>query len=181
MNSTIIQVSDRIARNEDISMEEFTLLKGYIYKANKNKTWNSDDVLSNFVLDVRMNYNPDMDIKGKEAWIYAHIKHAITTQARFDAAWTLHNPIPVPITWYDIEWWRWPQAEYQINEEVKELDDIYNMLRSPLEKDIYKNCILWNTPVAHIAKEHWKSAQRWKIVKDRISKRIQDFIENKSS
>jgi hypothetical protein len=63
MNSNVIKISDRIARNEDITMEEFTFLKKYIQKANKNKTGNSDDVVSNFVLDVREHYNPDLDIK----------------------------------------------------------------------------------------------------------------------
>lgn len=161
-------------------MEEFEFLKGYIFKANKNKTGNPDDVVSNFVLDVRQHYNPDMARIQKEAWIYAHIKQAIMVQARFDAAGTLYNPVPVPITWYDVAGWERPEHQFQINEEYGELDEIYKMLRTQIEKDVYVNCILWNTPVAHIAKEHWKSAQRWKIIKDRISKRIQEFIENKS-
>lgn len=101
-------------------------------------------------------------------------------QARFDAAGTLYNPVPVPITWYEVDGWERPEQQFQINEEYEELDEIYKMLRTQIEKDVYVNCILWNTPVAHIAKEHWKSAQRWKIIKDRISKRIQEFIENKS-
>lgn len=179
MNAKIIEITDRISNNEDIWMDEFKLLRWYIHKSNKCKTGNSDDVLSNYVLDVRENYNSDMNIKQKEAWIYAHIKHAITTQARFDWAWTLYNPIPIPTTGYDIEWWLWPAHEFQVNYEYEELDDICNIFRTPLEKDIYMNCILWNTPVAHVAKRNWKSAQWWKIIKDRIAKRVKDYIENK--
>jgi hypothetical protein len=37
MNERIIEISDRIARNEDISMEEFNKLRGYIFKSNKGK------------------------------------------------------------------------------------------------------------------------------------------------
>ena len=181
MNSNVIKISDRIARNEDITMEEFTFLKKYIQKANKNKTGNSDDVVSNFVLDVREHYNPDLDIKWKEAWIYAHIKHAIMVQARFDAAGTLYSPVPVPITGYDVEGWQTPEMEFQINMEEEEIKEMYWMLKTQFEKDIYVNCILWNIPLAHIAKEYWKSAQWWKIVKDRIGKRIKDFIENRRS
>lgn len=179
MNSKIINVSDRIARNEDISMQDFKFLQWYIWKANKNKLGNSDDVVSNYVLDVREHYNPDFDIKAKEAWIYAHIKQAIMVQTRFDAAWLLYNPVPVPTSGFEIEYDNWPEIEYQIWEETEMIEEIYWILHTQLEKDIYTYCILWNTPVAHIAKEHWKSAQRWKIVKDRISKRIKDYIENK--
>ncbi|MBO7693128.1 MAG: hypothetical protein J6T10_10905 [Methanobrevibacter sp.] len=84
MNAKVLDISDKIARNEDVTMEEFKFLKGYIRKSNKGKLGNPDDVLSNFALDVRENYNPDMHEKQKEAWIYAHIKYAITVQARFD-------------------------------------------------------------------------------------------------
>lgn len=180
MKADIINITDRIANNEDITMKEFVVLKGYISKANKWKTGNSDDVVSNFVLDVRENYKPEMNEKQKEAWIYAHIKHAITTQARFDWAWTLYNPIPIPTTGYDIEWWLWPAHEFQVNYEYEELDDICNIFRTQLEKDIYINCILWNTPVAHIARKHWKSPEWWRIMKNRIAKRVKDYIENKN-
>lgn len=179
MNAKVLDISDKIARNEDVTMDEFKFIKGYIWKANKGKMGNPDDVLSNFVLDVRENYNPDMHEKQKEAWIYAHIKYAITIQARFDWTWTLYWPMPIATTWYEMAWWIGPELEYQINSEYDELQEILWILHSDFEVDIYLNCILWNTPVAHIAKEHWKSAQWWKIIKDRIGKRIKDYIENK--
>lgn len=179
MNSKVVQIADKIARNEDVTMDEFKFITWYIYKANKGKQWNPDDVVSNFVLDVREHYNPDFDVKSKEGWIYAHIKWAITNQAIFDYAWTLNNPVPVSTDWYEVEWIIRPDKEFQINIEQQEVEDIYKILHTPLEKDIYTYCILWNVPVAHIAKEHKKSAQWWKIIKDRISKRIKDYIENK--
>ena len=179
MNAKIIDISDRIARNVEITNADLKTLRGYIYKSNKWKKWNWEDVLSNFVLDIRENYNPDIDTKAKEAWIYAHIKKAITQQARFDTG-TLYNPMPIPTCWYEIESHTWPADELQIELEEEELKEILNILHSPLEKDLYINCILWKTPVAYIAKEHWKSSQRWKIIKDRISKRIKEYIENKS-
>ena len=179
MNIRVIEISDKIARNEDVTMDEFKFLKWYIWKANKSKPGNPDDVLSNFVLDVRENYNPDMHEKQKEAWIYAHIKYAIIVQSRFDWWWMLYWPVPVSLTGFEMEWWVWPELEYQITLETQELDEILWMLHTPLERDIYINCMLGNSPVAHIAKEHWKSAQWWKIVKDRIGKKIKEYIENK--
>lgn len=179
MNPLIVKIADKIARNEDITMDEFKKLKGYIYMANKWKTWNADDVVSNFVLDVREHYNPDYSFEEKEAWIYAHIKYNILVQAKFDNAWLLYNPVPVPITWHDMEWWINPEYEFQIKAENKELEDIYNILHTPFERDLYTNCILWDTPVAYIAKEYGKSAEWWRIIKDRISKRIKEYIENK--
>lgn len=178
MNEKFITISDRIARNEDITMDEFKFIKGYIFNANKGKTWNPEDVVSNFVLDVRENYNPDMNKAQKEAWIYAHIKHAITTQARFDAAWTLYNPIPVPINWYEMEWWTRPEVEFQINLENEELEKIWEILWDWLEKEIYTNCIIWNMPIAYIAREHWKSSEWWRVVKEKIYKKIKEYIEN---
>lgn len=178
MNANIIKIADKIAKNEDISMDEFKFIKGYIFTANKWKNWNTDDVVSNFVLDIRENYNPEVDIKWKEAWIYAHIKKAIRMQASFDWAGTLYSPVPVALKWYDIIWWEQPNDAFQINEEEEKIEWIYSLLHNDLERDIYINCILWKTPVAYIAKEHWKSAQWWKIVKDRIGKRIKDYIEN---
>lgn len=178
MNERIIEISDRIARNEDISMEEFTKLKGYIFKSNKGKKWNREDVFSNYVLDVRENYNPDLSKEEKEARIYAHIKKAITRTARFDS-WTLYSPLPIPMGEYEIEWNNTPQHTLQIEMEEEEIKDIYNILHTPLEKDIYINCILWNTPVAYIAKEHNRSAEWWRIIKDRIWIKIKEYIENK--
>lgn len=177
MNANIIKIADKIARNEEVTMDEFDFLNGYIHKANKWKTWNSDDVVSNFILDVRQNYKPDYSIKEKEAWIYAHIKYNILIQAKFDGAGLLYNPVPIPITWYEMEWWMWPDEEYDILQWERLLDEICNILHTPFEKDIYLNCILWNTPVAHIAKEYNKSAEWWRIIKDRISKRIKEYIE----
>jgi hypothetical protein len=177
MNQDIVKIADRIARNEDISMDEFNKLSRYISKANSNKSWNTDDVFSNFVLDVRQNYNPDFDKKAKEAWIYAHIKHAITTQSRFDS-WTLYSPLPVAVDCYEMDWWSRPDRVFEEKLEKEKMNEFYWTLRNQFEKDIYINCILWDTPAAHIAKEYWKSTQWWNFVKDKILKKIKEHIEN---
>jgi len=178
MKADIIKICDRISTNQDISLDEFQRIKSYLIKCNDGKTWCTDDVMSEFFLDVRLNYNKDKLPKQKEAWIYAHIKRAIQKIAIFDTTWTLNNPVPAALDGYEIEDnWLIPSDLTQ-----EAIDDtvlwITWLLSSWLERDIYENCIKWNTPVVYIAKEYWKSAERWRVIKERVLGKIRNYIEN---
>lgn len=177
MNPSIVPICDKISKNEDMSREEMNVLKGYIFKANKCKAWNKDDVFGSFVLDVRENYNPDLTYEEKESWVYCHIKYAILVQAKFDKKWLLYSPVPVSLSWYEKEGGTNPAAEYQITDEEEEIEYIYKLLHWDFERAIYEQCILWWTPVKYVAKEFGKSSERGRVVKERISARIKEFID----
>lgn len=178
MKSELIKICDKISNNEEITFDEYKVVKSYLFKCNEWKSWNSDDVVSEFILDVKLNYDTTKETKQKEARIYAHIKRAIQKIAIFDVTWTLNNPAPVSLDWIEIEdiWWKPTDL-------TRDMIDNFllwvDWLFTPgLERDIYENCIKGNTPVVYIAKEHWKSAEWGRIIKDRVLAKIRNFIEN---
>lgn len=178
MNKEIINICDKISSNEDISMKEFKTISSYLWKCNQWKSWNTDDVISEFFIDVRLNYDRDKQYKQKEIWIYSHIKRAIQKIAIFDTVGTLNNPAPVCIDSFEIEdTWLLPSDITQ--EKIEEfLMGKEWILKTQLEKDIYINCIKWDTPILYIAKEYGKSAEWWRIIKDRIIDKVKNYIEN---
>lgn len=178
MKTDIINICDRISINEDISMREFKTISQYLKKANQFKKGNPNDVVSEFLLDVRLNYNKDRTQKEKEARVYAHIKRAIQKVSIFDNKWTLYNPTPA-----------WVDGSDLVDEQLlpsdltrDAIDDILLwvdwLIKDWLERDIYESCIKWNTHICYIAKEHWKSAEWWRVIKNRILKKIENYIEN---
>ena len=182
MNPKVVEIADAIARCEDLSYEDFKFIRGYIFICNKFKSWRTDDVLSNFMLDIRQNYNPDFDTKQKELWLYAHIKKAISDMARFDNYGTLHNPVPVII---DINWHNIPvssevspEKSFEISEWLRLIESLKEIIRDWFEMDIYIECIVWNTPLSTIASQWWKSAERWRVTKDKIIGKLKLYIEN---
>lgn len=182
MNPKVIEIADAIAQNLEVSYEDFKFLKGYIFICNKFKTWNSDDVFSSFLLDIRENYDPWFDPKQKEVWLYAHIKKAITNMARFDRYWLLNNPVPVII---DIDWHHvpvsseaWPDKSYEVLDWIRMIEELKEIIRDGFEMDIYIECIVWKTPVSYIAAARWKSAERWRIIRDKVLSKLKLYIEN---
>ena len=89
----------------------------------------------------------------------------------------LYNPAPVPTSWEDIDWWLTPEEIFMQTQQIETINKICELLRSDLEKDIYINCIVWDTPVAYIAKEYGKSPERWRKVKEKICKKIKEYID----
>ena len=178
MKSELIKICDKISNNEEISLDEYKVVKSYLYKCNEWKSWNADDVVSEFILDVKLNFDSKKEIKQKEAWLYAHIKRAIQKIAIFDTVWTLNNPAPVSLNGIEIEdlWWQPTDLSREmIDNFVLWIDWLFTPW---LERDIYECCIKWNTPVVYIAKEYGKSAEWWRIVKDRVLEKIRNYIEN---
>lgn len=182
MNPKVVEIADAIARNEDLSFDDFKFIKGYIFMCNKFKTWNSDDVLGNFLLDVKENYDPNFDTKQKEIRIYAHIKKAISDMARFDNYWLLYNPVPVivdsecdnivlPTDWN-------PDELFRLAEWERLIDELKEIIRDWFEMDIYVHCIVWNMSISAISEEWWKSSERWRVIKDKILAKLKLYIEN---
>lgn len=178
MKADIIKICDKISVNEDISMSEFETLQNYITKANEFKNWNTDDVFSEFVLAVRMQYDRDRTVKEKEWRIYANIKRAIQKVSIFDNTGTLNNPAPIALCWYEIEdkWWQPSDISQETLDEFLNVDELFE---DWLEREIYETCIKWGFPVLYIAKEYWKSAEWGRVVKERVLAKIRNYIEKK--
>lgn len=177
MKIDIINICDKISSNEEISQQEYNTLVWYLHKCNQDKSWNTDDVISEFLLDVRLNYDKNKQLKQKEAWIYAHIKWAIQKIAIFDTTGTLNNPVPISLDGWEVEDDLTPcdLSQEVIDEFILWIDWL---LQPGLERDIYENCIKGNTPVVYITREYWKSAERGRIIKQRIFAKIRKLIEN---
>ena len=178
MKADIIKICDKISVNEEIALDEYNNISSYLMKCNQWKSWNTDDVISEFLLDVRQNYDKERDVRQKEAWIYAHIKRVIQKIAIFDVKWTLNNPVPVSLEWFEIE-----DMGHQPSDLSQEVIDNFilcvdELFEPGLERDIYENCVKWNTPVVYIAKEYGKSAEWGRIIKDRVLLKIRNYIEN---
>lgn len=182
MNPRVVEICDRLASWEELTLEEFKFIKAYLFTCNKFKWWESNDVLSNFLLDVKENYNSWFEFKQKEIRIYAHIKKAISDASRFDRHWLLNNPVPVIvdtesaiIIWPEVET---PNKVYEYAEWERLIESLKEIIRDWFEMDIYVYCIIGDTPVSAIATERWKSAERWRVTKDKVLEKLKLYIEN---
>lgn len=182
MNPRVIEIADAIARWEEISPEDFKFIKAYIFTCNKFKCWEADDVLSNFLLDIKNHYNPEFDFKQKEIWLYAHIKKAISDMSRFDRHWTLYNPVPVVVDndlvvsvnpGIDT-----PNKAFEYAEWERLIESLKEIIRDGFEMDIYVYCIIWDTPISSVATSRWKSPERWRVTKEKVLWKLKLYIEN---
>ena len=182
MNPKVIEIADAIAKGEQVSPEDFKFIKGYIYSCNKFKFWNSDDVVSAFLLDIKESYDPSFEPKQKEVWLYWRIKKAITNQSRFDKYWMLNNPVPVIV---DFDWQyvpissnHTPKELFDMNTWIEMIEVLKAIIRDWFEMDVYEKCIVWDTPVSYVAADWWKSAERWRQTKGKIIRKLKFYIEN---
>lgn len=182
MNPRVIEICDSIVQWWDISSEDFKFLKAYIFACNKFKWGDSDDVFSNFLLDVKKFYDPWFETKQKEVWIYAHIKKAMSDMARFDKRWLLYNPVPVALGTEIVEIISTeedtPSRALETAEWQRLIESLKEIIRDWFEMDIYVYCVIWDSPVSVIASQWWKSAERWRVTKDKVLEKLKLYIEN---
>lgn len=171
----IVEILDKMILNNDMSEEDFKYLRNYI-KASISKYYDldADTVTSDFLLYAKENYTPDMHPNKKCSWISNAISGLVKNEVKSIVKEKSYVNFAI-------------NAEEVVNDEYKNmtgnlnleyLDNIYKENFTPLEYDIYKECLLWDSTYKSIADEYWVSVERVRkkadIVKEKIKKTL-DF------